>query len=81
MAFGFSATWPRGRGELSTLNTFEFPTARLKRKRPSGRPFKKGERLPFQYKLGESGNPGGKPKIHQTLKMNYERMLGQIAPA
>jgi hypothetical protein len=41
----------------------------------------KGNVLPFQYKRGESGNPGGKPKVHQTMKMNYERLLRSVAPA
>jgi hypothetical protein len=48
--------------------------------RPRGKPFVKGKVLPFQYKPGESGNPGGKPKVHQTMKMNYEHILRSKAP-
>ena len=35
---------------------------------PRGKPFKKGERLPFQFKPGQSRNPGGRPKSLQTMK-------------
>ena len=35
---------------------------------PRGKPFKKGQRLPFQFKPGQSGNPGGRPKSRQTMK-------------
>jgi hypothetical protein len=56
------------------------PGVRSKR-RPRGRPFKKGERQPFQYQPGQSGNPGGKPKIHQTLSMEYSRWLARPVPS
>ena len=48
---------------------------------PRGKPFKKGERHPFQFQPGQSGNPGGKPKIHQTLSMECARLLAKPAPA
>ncbi len=48
--------------------------------RPRGKPFQKGERLPYQFKPGQSGNPGGKPKVHQTLRKEYESFLGGPAP-
>ena len=51
------------------------------KKRPRGRPFQKGERQPFQFQPGQSGNPGGKPKIHQTLSMECARLLAKSAPA
>jgi len=51
------------------------------KKRPRGRSFQKGERHPFQYQPGQSGNPGGKPKIHQTLSMECARLLARPAPA
>jgi Family of unknown function (DUF5681) len=35
---------------------------------------------PSQFKPGQSGNPGGKPKVHQTMKMNYEALLSSPAP-
>ena len=47
---------------------------------PRGKPFKKGERLPFQFKPGQSGNPGGRPKSRQTMKSIYESLLGRPAP-
>jgi hypothetical protein len=56
------------------------PAVRPKR-RPRGKPFKKGDRHPFQFQPGQSGNPGGKPKIHQTLSMECARLLAQPAPA
>ena len=50
------------------------------KKLPRGRPFKKGERLPFQYKPGESGNPSGKSKAPKTMKANYDELLSGPAP-
>lgn len=34
----------------------------------------------YQFKPGPSGNPGGKPKVHQTLQKAYESFLGRPAP-
>jgi hypothetical protein len=51
------------------------------KKLPRGRPFKKGERLPFQFKPGQSGNPSGTSKKPKTMKANYEELLGSPAPA
>ena len=51
------------------------------KKLPRGRSFKKGERLPFQYKPGQSGNPSGKSKTPRTMKANYEALLGCPAPS
>jgi hypothetical protein len=50
------------------------------KKLPRGKPFKKGERLPFQYKPGQSGNPSGKSKVPKTMKVNYEALLSGPAP-
>jgi hypothetical protein len=47
---------------------------------PRGKPFKKNEHRPGQFEPGQSGNPGGKPKVHQTMKMYYEAQLLQPAP-
>jgi hypothetical protein len=48
--------------------------------RPRGKPFKKGERHAFQFKPGQSGNPGGKPKIHQRMRSEYDALLARIVP-
>ena len=42
---------------------------------PRGKPFKKGERLPFQFKRGQSGIPERTGESRQTIKSIYESML------
>jgi hypothetical protein len=37
------------------------------KKRPPGKSFQKGQRQPFQFQPGRSGNPGGKPKIYARV--------------
>jgi hypothetical protein len=65
---------------VSTFGIIEIPLLPPK-KRPRGRPFPKGVHHATEFKPGQSGNPGGKPKVHQTMKMNQERMLARTAPA
>jgi Family of unknown function (DUF5681) len=48
--------------------------------RPRGKPFRKGERHAFQFKPGQSGNPGGKPKIHQRIGAEYATRLLEPVP-
>jgi hypothetical protein len=48
--------------------------------RPRGRPFKKGEGHAFQFKPGQSGNPGGKPKIQQRMSAEYDAFLARAIP-
>ena len=63
--------------ELQRIPTLKEPIPR----RPLGHQFKKGEQHQFRYRPGQAGNPGGKPKIHQTLSTEYARWLARPAPA
>jgi hypothetical protein len=55
-------------------------TGARRKLRPRGKPFKKGERHAFQFKPGQSGNPGGKPKIHQRMGVAYAAILAEAVP-
>lgn len=48
--------------------------------KPRGRPFKKGERTPWQFQPGNKASNGGVPKVHQTMKAIYDRWLGTEIP-
>jgi hypothetical protein len=60
-----------------------FVLKRRSRKKASGRPFQKGNKLGNRFKPGESGNPGGRPsskKYSDALRKLLELKTDEVIP-
>jgi hypothetical protein len=49
------------------------------KKRARGKPFPKGQQ-PWTFKPGQSGNPGGKPRVHLRFQAKIAEMMMAPAP-
>ena len=55
----------------------DIPAAFRKKRKPRGKPFEKGNKVGNRFKLGESGNPDGRPQTTRTpseVLQEIERM-------
>lgn len=50
------------------------------KKRPRGKPYARGVKYPWAFKKGQSGNPGGKPRVLIKFRAKLAETMLQAAP-